>query len=468
MSQGFFNFATSDTVAIMHTVAKVVGSTLGPKGKSVIIGNGSKTYTTKDGVSVLRLISSNDNYIQNVINVIREAAENTLKEAGDGTTSTVIIADELLQLIRGSNLSKAQVRKKINQMVDKIKDISLPLDENNTKELIATAVGNEPELINVLNEANIEATKYNVPIVLETMAGNKSSTEIVNGISFKGQIVSNVFSKNEIVINNPHVICYSGNIESEKEVIKAIDKCLKMGIKDVVIVANGYTEDALAIMSINHLRGNINMVPIIVSGGDVHNNEIIEVIAESLDCEIGGENFSMRLYDSFTKPYNKTGIFRMQGDKATFEDINYINDTKHLIQKYEAQLSQTEDDTQMNKILFIISMLKRKLVKAIIASPIENKLNELKDRADDAIHNLITAKTHGVVKGSGIAYIELNKLSSDTATYEKAFYSINKLLHDSSGGLDSAKTIETVLQGASELALLLNDVEYVINVNIKE
>lgn len=467
MSQKLFNFATSDNKAILHTIATIVGSTLGPNGKSVIIGNGEKTYTTKDGVSVLRLINSDDNYIQNVINIIREASENTLKEAGDGTTSTVILADQLLQLISAKRLSKVEVRKKINNMISKIKDISSPLNGDNAKELIATAVGNEPELINVLYDAYKMSNKYNVPIVVETMSGNENKSEIINGISFQANIVSNVFSKDEIVVVDPHVICYSGNIESEKEVVKAIDKCLKMGIKDVVIIANGYTEEALAIMSINHLRGGINIVPLIVSGGDVHNNEIIEVIAESLDAEIGGESFSMRLYDSFTKKYDKTSVFKFKDGKATFENIKYTNDTTKLIKKYEAQLDKTEDDYDMNKTLFLLSMLKRKLVKAVIASPIKNKINELKDRADDAIHNLITAKTHGVVKGSGIAYSELNRLTNDPNTYDKCFYYINNLLQSISGGLDSAKTIETVLRSASELALLLDNVEYVINVKLK-
>ena len=467
MSQKFFNFATSDNEAILHTIAKVVGSTLGPNGKSAIIGNGNKTYTTKDGVSVLRLISSEDNYIQNVINVIREASENTLKEAGDGTTSTIILADQLLQLIKGSRLSKADVRKKINDMISKIEDISSPLNDDNAKELIATAVGNEPELINVLYDAYKMSTEHDVPIIVETISGNGNKSEIIDGISFQANIVSNVFSKDEISIAEPHVICYAGNIESEKEVVKAIDKCLKMGIKDVVIIANGYAEEALAIMSINHLRGGINIVPLIVSGGDVHNNEVIEVIAKSLDCEIGGENFSMRLYDSFTQKYNKTSVFRFKDGKATFEDIKYTNDTTKLIKKYESQLSKAEDDYEMNKILFLLSMLKRKLVKAIIASPIKNKVNELKDRADDAIHNLITAKIHGVVKGSGMAYIELNRLTADSKTYDKCFYYINNLLKTVSGGLDSSKTIESVLRSSSELALLLDNVEYVIDVKLK-
>ena len=129
-----------------------------------------------------------------------------------------------------------------------------------------------------------------------------------------------------------------------------------------------------------------------------------------------------------------------------------------------SDLESIKDDDEMNKIMFIVSILKRKIVKLIVSAAIENKLNELKDRVDDSLHSLLTAKNNGVVKGSGFAYIELNSQTVNAARFQKCFETINTALKKQSGGFDSAKTIEAVLVSSSQLALLLNNVSYVLNV----
>ena len=467
MQQEFFNFLNVDTQAVLSQVAEVVGSTLGPNGKSVILGNGKKTFTTKDGVSVLRFISSQNPFIQNVINVIRETAENALREAGDGTTSTIILANELLKLLNSKYIDKNSFKEKINAMIEKLYEIAKPLTKENAKQLIETAVGNEKELVEVLYQAYLESEKHNLPITIEPALGKASSVKVMEGIYFKAKIASQLFENKEVIVNNPHIICYSGIVETEREVIKAIDKALSLGAKNMVIIANGYTEEALAIMSINHLKGTIHIVPLVVSGGDLHNNDIITLIAKSLDAEIGGESFSTRLYDSFTKLYDKVEVFRYDREAAVFEGIKANTNLSDEIAKYEKKLIEAKDDKDMNKYLFLLSILKRKMIKVIIGANLENKLNELKDRADDALHSLLNAKRSGVVKGAGETYILLNEKTKDNHIYENAFSVIRNKLGNITGGLDAAKTVEAVLKSSSELALLLHNVSFVVNVEIK-
>ena len=464
MSQGLFNFVAPDVSAVLNTVATVVGSTLGQNGSSVVVGNGEKTYTTKDGVSVLRFINSNDPFIQNVINVIRESSENTLREAGDGTTSTILLANAMLIALKQNAFTQEELKEKVKKMISKLKSLSIPLTDRNVRKLIETAIGNEPELSELVYKAHKESEKHNVPITVEPTIGYEHRMETIDGISFRAKIVSELFKGKEVIAEKPHVICYAGNIESEKEVVKAIDKCLSLGIKNVVVIANGYSEEALAIMSINQLQGNINIIPLMVSGGDMHDTEIINIIAKALDSEIGGESFSTRLYDSFTKIYDKADTFKMDKDMAIFEGINATNDLSKEVSKYMSDLESIKDDDEMNKIMFIVSILKRKIVKLIVSAAIENKLNELKDRVDDSLHSLLTAKNTGVVKGSGFAYIELNSQTVNAARFQKCFETINTALKKQSGGFDSAKTIEAVLVSSSQLALLLNNVSYVLNV----
>ena len=466
MQQNVFNFVQLDTGAILNTVAECVGSTLGPNGKSVILGNGKKTFTTKDGVSVLRFIKSNDPYIQNVINVIRETSENALREAGDGTTSTVVIANELLKLLNSNSIDKNSFKEKIKAMISKIPTISEPLTSKNAKDLITTAVGNEKELIETLYDAFLKSEEYNLPITIEPAIGKNNETKLVDGIYLRAKIASQVFEDKEIVIPNPHIVCYAGIVETEKEVIKAIDKALSLGAKNMVIIANGYTEEALAIMSINHLRKTIDIRPLVVSGGDMLNNDVITLIAKALDAPVGGESFSTRLYDSFSELYTKVDVFRYDREAAVFEGIRANTDLSNEITLLEKELENAKDDTEMNKYLFLLSILKRKMIKVVIGANLENKLNELKDRADDAIHSLLNAKKSGVVKGGGEAYVLLNEKTIDSHLYESAFSVIRNKLGNISGGLDAAKTIEAVLKSSSELALLLHNVSYVVDVKI--
>jgi len=463
MQQNLFNFIELDMERILETVSNCVGATLGPNGKVAILGNGEKSFTTKDGVSVLRIIRSSDPFINNVINVIRESAENTLREAGDGTTSTVILAHQMLKGLKNNAFTPSQLKDKINQMVNKLPEISEELDDKKAKQLIVTATGGERELADVLYDAYLKSKNDDLAIVVEPELGAKTKAEVVNGIFFRAKIVAELFEKNNHRIKDPHIVCYSGTVETEREVVKAIDKAKKLGIENMIIIANRYTEEALSIMSINHLQGVINIVPLAVDGGDMHNNDIISVIAKALCAEVGGEDFSSRLYDAFTKPYDKVKEFRYENGKAVFEGIDCDADVSEEMNKFLTKAKEASDDTDMNKFLFLASMLKRKMVKVTIGANLQNKLSELKDRADDAIQSLLTAKEYGVVEGAGEAYIKLNSMTDMPDRFTDVFSVINKRIGSVKGAIDSAKVIKAVLLSASDLAMLLYNTKFVIN-----
>jgi len=464
MQQNLFNFMEIDVANVLNTVSECVGSTLGPNGKVAILGNGEKSFTTKDGVSVLRIIRSSNQFVNNVVNIIKESAENTLREAGDGTTSTIIIANEMLKSLKLKNFSPEELKAKVNKMINAIDEISSELTDEKAKSLISTAVGNEQELSQVLYDAFILSNKDNLSITVETEIGAKTKAEVVDGIFFKAKVVAEMFEKNNNIIENPHIVCYSGTIETEKEVIKAIDKAKRLGVTDMIIIANRYSEEALSIMSINHLQGIINLVPIAVDGGDMHNNDIISVIANALCAEIGGEDFSSRLYDSFNEKYNKVKTFKYEKGKAVFEGVNCNKDVSEDIKKFMKKAKTANDDSEMNKFLFLSSLLKRKMVKVTIGANLNNKLNELKDRADDAVQSILTAKEFGIVPGAGMGYIRLNSLTSNADKFGDVFSIINKKVGDSSNAVDSAKVIKAVLLSSCDLALLLNNTRYVLHV----
>lgn len=463
--QHFINAFPIDTLSVINMVKDVVGSTLGPKGNVVILGNGDKTHTTKDGVSVLRLIRSENDFVNNVINIIREGAENTLRIAGDGTTSTIIIAAKMLEHLKSEKITKEALKDKVKAMLEKIPDIKEDLNDKKAKSLIYTATGGERELAQTILKAYEISEKEDLAMVVEPQIGAENSVEVINGIFFKAKVVSEVFEKKNNHMYHPHVVCYSGTIETEKEVIKAIDKALKMGVKDMIIIANKYTEEALSIMTINQLQGVINIMPLAVAGGDMHNNDIISLIAKALGAEVGGEDLSTRLYDAFTKKYDLCEKFIYENGKAVFQNIKADTDLSEDIEKFKKKMLSSEDDEDLNKYLFLMSMLKRKMVKITIGSNINNKLLELKDRADDTIQSILSAKESGVVKGAGEAYIQLNDLTHDSGKFIDIFSSIRNIVGDvNTEAIDSAKVIEAVISSAAELALLLANTSYVVNI----
>ena len=464
--QNVFNFTQGvNVVSVMDQITKVVGSTLGPNGKyNVINVPGRGVHTTKDGVTCLRYLESNDDYINAIISIIKEASENTLKKAGDGTTSTILIANELLKGLTNGTIKEDKLKTKVQDMITELPSLTKKVTEETIKKVIFTSVAGDKELSNLIYEAYSHSDRgHNISVFTEL--GQKSNVEIINGISFNVAPASESFNRENIQMNNPLVVAYSGIIESEREVVEFIEVAKKHNYKDIVILSTAYSEEALSVFSINHAQNVINVLPLVVSGGGlVQNKDLVSILSATTGIPMLGQEFASYLYDFNFDEVNVPEKILYNNKVITIEGIKTDLPYK-LIEEYTNKLKSAKSDKEMNLMSFILSILKRKMVKVTIGANIESKIKELKDRVDDALHSIRNAFEYGIVKGAGQTYIELNNKTSDSIIYEKIFSVIQKqigVLKRQDEVFDSVKVIEYVLKSSLELSLLLNNISGVI------
>jgi len=466
-----FNFNAMNISEIVNYVANAVASTLGPKGKYMIIGDGKTVYTTKDGVSCLRLIASQNPYIQNVISILREGAENTLKVAGDGTTSTVVITAALLQAIEDNKISIANMSTKIDQMIAKIPEIATPIKTiEDIKKVANTSLSGDEKLASIISEALDVSRKMGLNgenVTVEIKPEDNHRIDVIDGVTLASKPVTDTFTKDGTIDDTDVLpICYAGKIESEREIVGFIDHALQAGYKKVALFAYDYAPEVVGIMTINKLQNVCDIYPFLINVGmkNVDNLETVRVLSASVNAIYCGQDVSMRLDDiDFTQECEL--VKHLEYSKGNIK-ITGIKDTPvdDLINKYKGELDSAFDE-ELYKYQFFLGLLNRKMIKIVIGAHLLNRGNEIKDRIDDAIQSVFGAIKKGKVPGAGESYNLLNK---KTSMYEKffAFQSISKIVGEVNEDVfDSALTLEAVLKTTKELVEILANTSFVVDVN---
>jgi len=472
-SSGVFNFQRLDIPAIMNLAADYVGSTLGPKGKYIIVGNKLNVHTTKDGVSVLKLMSSTSQHVNNVLEIIKEGAENALKMAGDGTTSSIVIANEMLKGLTAKAFTEEALKSKVNKMLEKLNDIKEEASLDRIRLIINTALSGDKELSEILFKA-FELNNFSPYIVAEIGEG-ETRIEEIKGIHLSCKVPSpEIFVPSGTVeISNPNIVIYAGTVETEREVINAIDKAIGYGRDNLIIIANNFSQEALSILAINHIRKIINIVPIIVNPGDFGTTNLSNILSMVLGAPLTGEDVSSRL-DYIEPNYTNAKKAKITPNSITIQDIGesineHSEEYKNLVASLKKAHLNAKDDLEAQKYAYLLSILTKRMIKIVVASNIPNKAKEMKDRIDDALQSIKTALTYGVVEGGGKAYEKLHILTGGEPEFENVFNVISKKVGEFSGeALDSGRVIEAVLKTSLDLALLLHNISYVTVVNIEK
>jgi chaperonin GroEL len=460
--QNIFNYTDNINItAIMEQVSNLVGSTLGPNGKyNVINFPGKGVHTTKDGVTCLRFLSSQDPFVNGILTIIKEASENTLKKAGDGTTSTVLIANEMLKALKGEDIKPTKLKEKVKYMVEAIPSITQNVDDKTMYDVIYTSVSGDKELANLLYKAYTYSDMgHNISVFTEL--GQKSNVQVIEGVSFNAIPASEAFNRQKVTMDNPLIVAYSGTIESEREVVEFIELAKKEGYKDIIVLSTAYTEEALSVFSINHAQNVINVLPLVVTGGQaIQNKDLVYIISKAIGAPMLGQEFASYLYDIDFNNLKMPKKVLFDKKNITVEGIT-VEQPDELIKKYTNKLNNSKNDEEMNINSFILSILKRKMVKIVLGAHVENKLTELKDRVDDALHSIKNAFKYGVVEGAGYSYITLNNKTTTPELFKDIFSVITKRIGEidrTHNVYDSVKVVEYVLKSSLELALLLNNI----------
>lgn len=422
----------------VEVLAKAVGSTLGPSGKTVMLSNG---VITKDGISVGRDVSSDDPFVNQGIKTAVIAASKTNDVAGDGTTTATVLAKSIAReglkiVAAGANPTevKAGIDKAVSAIVDQLDKNSIKVNDKKSIAQVGTISANgDTEIGNMIADAMDKVGPDGV-ITVEESNTAETVLDVVEGMQFNNGYLSPYFvtdqEKMVTVLENPLVLMYEHKISTMQEILPHLEYAGQAG-KPILIIAEDVDSEAMAGLVINKLRGALKVAAVkapgygdsrknnlrdiaVLTGGHVVSDEIGVKLADAVPQEILGSAKSVKISKDHTT------IVEGAGEKESI--------VQH-VQSLKAQLESTESEYDKNNLGERIARLAGGVAVIKVGAPTETEMKEKKDRVDDALHATKAAVEEGIVAGGGTALIRAAsavKVTGATADEESGIKIIMK------------------------------------------
>ncbi|HEY5571722.1 MAG TPA: chaperonin GroEL [Anaerolineales bacterium] len=401
----------------MDILANAVVTTLGPKGRNVALDRkfGSPTIT-HDGVTVAKDVELEDPFENMGAQLLKEAATKTNDIAGDGTTTSTVLAHSIVSngmknLAAGFNpmLLKRGIEAATKAVADKISEQAI---EVTTKEEIANvaSISAQDRQIGELIADVMDKVGKDGVITVEESKGLEFETEYVEGMQFDRGYISPYFITDpehmEASIEEPYILVYDKKISAAQDIVPLLEKLVQVGRRDMVIIAEDIDGEALATLVLNKLRGMLNVVAVKAPGFGDRRKAMLEDIATLTGATVISEETGRKL-ESAT--INDLG----QAEKVvvTKEDTTIVGgkgdpaQIKGRIEQIRVEIDQSTSDYDREKLQERLAKLSGGVAIIRVGAATETELKEKKHRVEDALSATRAAVEDGIVPGGGVALI---------------------------------------------------------------
>ena len=428
--------AREKVLAGAKTLADAVKTTMGPKGRNVVI---SKSYggpnVTHDGVTVAEAIDlpeNEDNLGEKVgAELIKQAAKKMNKAAGDGTTTVTVLTYEILKeanrlIAAGHNPMELRkgVEKAGAQVLSELNKIAEPVDgKNDLITEVASISAGDTEIGKLIASVISRIGKDGV-VSVEAGQGLAMESEITEGFTFDRGYVSAYMATDtnrmEAVYDKPAIIITDKKISSAQEMLPLMEKLVASGKKDIVLIAEDVEGEALGILILNRLKGALNTVAVKAPSFGDRRKEVLQDIATltgasviTSDQGMTFDNVGLEVVGSARKVIvakDNTTIIEGAGDKTTISQ---------RIDQIKSQAGVATSDYDRGQLDKRAAALSGKVAVIKVGGATETEIDEKKYRVDDAVAAVKAALLEGIVPGGGVTPINLaGKITGDSAGAE--------------------------------------------------
>jgi chaperonin GroEL len=456
--------ARKKLVAGIDKLANAVTSTLGPNGRNVVIANqNGYPQSTKDGVSVAKSISLEDPIEELGVQLVKQAAIKTAEGAGDGTTTSTLLAQEMVKagLVHLNNgVNAVSIKRDIDAAVKDVvaelrKGISQDISSEDQLKQVATISGNnDPEVGELIATAMNKVGREGVVYIEESKSG-ETYLETVEGMQFDRGYKSHYFVTDNntmsCTLENAMILIADKRFSSIKELLPLLESVSSQG-KSLLIIAEDIDGEALATLIVNKMRGTIKVAA--VKAPDFGDRR--KLILDDIAILTGGEVFStdkgMKLDRFDSKWFGEARLVTITKDETT------IVDGRGESERIQARIEELQLQIEKAKTPFEQEKLQERLAKFVggvaivhVGGNTETEVKEKKDRVDDALQATKAAIEEGIVPGGGAALLYAREaiknrksvggqivytacgspfmkiLTNAGSTEQEAYYLINKL-----------------------------------------
>ena len=396
-------------------LANAVKVTLGPRGRNVVLDKGFGSPTiTNDGVTIAKEIELEDKIENLGAEIVKEVAEKTNDMVGDGTTTAVILAQAMVEegfKAIGVGFNPIDVKKgmedKVKAIVSALKKGSIEIKTKEEITQVATISAESEEIGNLIAEIMEEVGKEGVITVEESKAFGLNK-EIVKGLRFdRGYSSAYMITdaeRMEAVYEDPYILITDKKISSLQEIVPILEKVVKTGKKELVIIADEVEGDALATLVVNKLRGIFNTLAVKAPGFGDRRKEMLQDIAVVTGAQVISEEVGLKLENA---DLNMLGSARRI---ISTKENTTIVEGKGKKEEIEARINQIKKELKITESEFDKEKLQERLAKlaggvAVIkvgaATEVEQRAKQHK--IEDALSASRAAAEEGIVPGGGIA-----------------------------------------------------------------
>lgn len=399
-------------------LADAVKVTLGPKGRNVVIDKKfSSPVITKDGVSVAKEIELSDPLENMGAQMVKEVASKTANEAGDGTTTATVLAQNILTqgmkaVSHGSNPIdiKRGIDKAVTQVVEYIKTNSQYVGTDTEKiQQIATISANNDSSIGELIAEAVKIVGKDGIITVEEAKGMETELKTVEGMQFDRGYLSAYFSTNreklQCEMENPLILIYEKKIGLIKDLLPILEQTVSVN-RPLMIIAEDVEGEALGTLIVNRVRGGLNVCAVKAPAFGDKRKEMLQDIAVMTGGTVVTEESGLTLENITLEHLGQCAKVVVTKDNTTIVDGAGTKEAiTERIAQIKNQIETNKSDYEKEKLQERLAKMAGGVAILYIGAASEVELKEKKDRVDDALAATRAAMEEGIVPGGGVALV---------------------------------------------------------------
>lgn len=406
----------------VNQLSNAVKVTLGPKGRNVVIQKSfGAPHITKDGVSVAKEIELENNFQNMGAQMVKEVAQKTNEDAGDGTTTATVLAQAIytegvklvtaghnpMDLKRGIDLA-------VTNVVAELKKMSKAIKTNSEIEQVGTiSANNDNEIGKLLAQAMEKVGKDGV-ITIEESKTAETTLDVVEGMQFDRGYLSPYFvtspEKMEVNFDNANILITDKKIGSMKELLPMLEKTIQTS-RPLLIIAEDIEGEALTTLVVNKLRGTLNVAAVKAPGFGDRRKEMLKDIAALTGGQVISEELGMSLETSGLDVLGTAKKITIDKENTTIVDGNGSKQAVDArVGEIKNQIAASTSDYDKEKLQERLAKLVGGVAVINVGAPTETAMKEKKDRVEDALNATRAAVEEGIVVGGGSALVKAAKV----------------------------------------------------------
>ena len=404
----------------VNQLADTVKVTLGPKGRNVVLDKGfGAPLITNDGVTIAKEIELEDRFENMGAQLVKEVATKTNDAAGDGTTTATVLAQAMINegmknIAAGANaiVLRKGMKKAVETAQKAIKEMSKPVSGKKDITRVAAISAESDEVGEMVADA-MEKVGKNGVITIEEAKTMQTSVDVVEGMQFdKGYLSAYMCNDKDKMVANmdePYILITDKKISNIQDILPILEQISKAG-KELLIIAEDVTGEALTTLIVNSLRGTLKVVAVKAPGYGDNRKEMLKDIAFLTGGQAVFEELGMQLKDTSMEMLGRAKSVKVTKDSTTIVDgEGKSKDIQERITSIKAQAEKATSEYDKKKYLDRIAKMSGGVGVIRIGAATETEMKESKYRVEDALNATKAAVEEGIIAGGGSAYIHAQK-----------------------------------------------------------